>query len=258
MSQPVSVTGLTKTYASGSEPLPVLDHVSFDIGSNEFVALVGPSGCGKTTLLKSLAGIAEYDAGEIHVGDRQLTGPSADIAMVFQNFVLLPWKTVLENVAVGHEIQTNGGGRPSKAVAREWLGKVGLEGFEDSYPSELSGGMKQRVGLARALAVDPDILLMDEPFGSLDAQTKDRLQTELLKLWADEQKTILFVTHDINEAIYLADRVLVMSEKPASIVKNVTVDLERPRWSRRVDIEGSEEFKRMKSDLREELGLTVS
>lgn len=252
--QSIHVKGLTKSYSSRMDELAVLEDVSFDVEESEFVAVVGPSGCGKTSLLKCIAGVEAYDAGEIYAGDQRLTGPSPDIAMVFQGFVLLPWKTVLENVAVGHRIQT-GEGDTSEAVAREWIETVGLKGFEERYPAELSGGMKQRVGLARALAVDPEVLLLDEPFGSLDAQTKDRLQTELLQLWHDEQKTVLFVTHDINEAIYLADRVLVMSEKPSSISREFRVDIERPRWENRVEVEGSDRFKRIRSELRAELGL---
>jgi NitT/TauT family transport system ATP-binding protein len=258
MSRGIVVDGLRSCYDAGDDRLEVLADVSLTVAPNEFVALIGPSGCGKTTLLKTVAGIVEPAAGEIRTDDgRRITGPSADIAMVFQDFVLLPWKSVLENVMLGLRTQANGRDRPPETVAREWIEKVGLEGYEEHYPAELSGGMAQRVGLARALAVDPDVLLMDEPFGSLDAQTKDELQTELLQLWADERKTILFVTHDIDEAIYLADRVLVMSEKPATVVDEMPVGFDRPRWSRRVDIEGSEEFTRLKSALRAELGLTV-
>jgi NitT/TauT family transport system ATP-binding protein len=258
MSHSLSVAGLSNSYESGTDSVRVLDGVSFDVGDREFVAIVGPSGCGKTTLLKSIAGVVEPDGGDIVTSAGPVDGPSEDIAMVFQDFRLLPWKTILENVVVGADIQPDRTDGEPAAAAREWIDKVGLAGSEDAYPAELSGGMKQRVGLARALAADPDILLMDEPFGSLDAQTRDRLQTELLRLWHTEQKTILFVTHDINEAIYLADRVLVLSAKPATITTALDVNLDRPRWDRRVDIEGSAEFKRLRTRLREELGLTVS
>jgi NitT/TauT family transport system ATP-binding protein len=257
MSQPVVVTGLRKTYGSGAESLRVLDNVSFDVAAGEFVAFVGPSGCGKTTLLKSIAGVVDYDAGDVTTGADRITGPSEDVAMVFQDFRLLPWKTVLENVAVAVEVGSGPAGRDPRAVAGEWLETVGLAGAEDRYPAELSGGMKQRVGLARALAVDPEILLMDEPFGSLDAQTRDRLQTELLRLWGADGQTILFVTHDISEAIYLADRIFVVSPRPATITREFDVPLARPRWNRRVDIEGSETFSRLRKQLREELGLVV-
>ena len=257
MSQSVSVVGLRKSYGSGTDALDVLDDISFDVAAGEFVAIVGPSGCGKTTLLKSIAGIVDNDSGEIVTGQGPVTGPSDDIAIVFQDFRLLPWKTVLENVAMGLDIQPDRSDREAEGVAREWIDTVGLAGSEQSNPSELSGGMKQRVGLARALAVDPDILLMDEPFGSLDAQTRDRLQTELLQLWNSEQMTILFVTHDVSEAIYLADRILVISSKPATITAEFEVNLQRPRWDRRVEIEGSDEFERLRTQLRRKLGLTV-
>lgn len=257
MPQPVTISSVSKSYPSGDEQLEIFDELSLEVAGGEFVAIVGPSGCGKTTLLKLIAGIVEYDSGDIYAGEKRVTGPLPEITMVFQDFVLLSWKTVLENVMVGYEVQRNGSGPAAADIAREWIEKVGLSGFEDALPSELSGGMKQRVGLARALAVDPDILLMDEPFGSLDAQTKDQMQRELLQLWHDEPKTILFVTHDIQEAIYLADRVLVMSRKPVSISQEYTVDIERPRWNRRVEIEGSERFNAIKSEIREDLGLTV-
>jgi NitT/TauT family transport system ATP-binding protein len=258
MSKAVSVAGLTKSYGSGSNSLRVLDDLSFEVDAGEFVAILGPSGCGKTTLLKIIAGIVDRDGGEIATSSGLITGPSDDVAMVFQDFVLLPWKTVLENVGVGIEIQPDRRERPTEAVAREWIEKVGLSGFESSYPAELSGGMKQRVGLARALAVDPDVLLMDEPFGSLDAQTKDRMQTELLQLWQEQQQTILFVTHDINEAIYLADRILVMSDTPASIAMERVVDFDRPRWNRRVELESDAAFNRLRTELREQLGLSAT
>ncbi|MFB6132588.1 MAG: ABC transporter ATP-binding protein, partial [Halanaeroarchaeum sp.] len=212
-------------------------------------------GCGKTTLLKMIAGIEEPSEGEIRIEDSPISGPNDDIAMVFQDFQLLPWKSLQANIEVALEVQEELDKQTRADRARTWLRRVGLDDFADSYPRELSGGMKQRVGLARALAVDPKILLMDEPFGSLDAQTKDRLQTELLELWADQRKTILFVTHDIDEAIFLADRVLVLSPKPASIVGEVSVDIDRPRYNRRLEVEQSDEFSRAKRYLRDCIGL---
>lgn len=258
VSRSLAVHDVSKAYSTDADVLQVLDGISFEIDGGEFVALLGPSGCGKTTLLKLIAGTLRPDYGEIYAGERRLTGPSSSIAMVFQNFNLLPWKSVMENVKTGIELQANGDGIPAEEVASEWLRKVGLDDVADDYPAALSGGMKQRVGLARALAVDPDILLMDEPFGALDAQTKDRLQTELLELWGAQEKTILFVTHDIDEAIYLADRVLVLSEKPATIVDELSIDFDRPRWNRRVEIEGDTEFKSFKSELRDQLGLSAN
>jgi NitT/TauT family transport system ATP-binding protein len=256
MTNSISVEGVSKYYGDDGDRLCVFDDVTFGIDEGEFVVVVGPSGCGKTTLLKMIAGIVEPSSGTIHVDDQPVDGPSSDVAMVFQDFVLLPWNTVLENVAVGLKIQESMSTAERQEIARRWLERVGLEEYADSYPSELSGGMQQRVGLARALAVDPGTLLMDEPFGSLDAQTKHELQTQLLELWSTERKTILFVTHDIDEAIYLADRILVLSSKPARVMGETTVDIDRPRWTRRLEVEGSDEFTRAKQYVYDELGLT--
>ncbi|MFB6150764.1 MAG: ABC transporter ATP-binding protein [Haloarculaceae archaeon] len=255
MTGTISLDRVSKFYGDGGDGLRVFEDLSFTVEENEFVVIVGPSGCGKTTLLKIIAGVVEASEGTVRVGDSPIDGPTADTALVFQDFQLLPWKSVLENVALGLKVQENMDKGPRREIAREWLRKVGLDDFAESQPAELSGGMKQRVGLARALAVDPRILLMDEPFGSLDAQSRDALQSELLELWADQRKTILFVTHDIDEAIYLADRILVMSTKPSTILGDVAVDIDRPRWNRRLEIEQSDEFARIKGFLREKLGL---
>ncbi|MEF8826720.1 MAG: ABC transporter ATP-binding protein [Halapricum sp.] len=256
MGDAITVENLTKTYTSSQDTLQVLDDLSFTVRDGEFVVVLGPSGCGKTTILKILAGIDDQYDGRIHTNGSPLNGPSEDVSMVFQHYALLPWKPVVENVALPMKVQHTADGRTRKERAYEWIERVGLDGFEDSYPEELSGGMKQRVGIARALAADPAVLLMDEPFGSLDYQTKHELQTELLELWGNEQKTILYITHDIEEALYLADRILVLSERPASITMELDVDIERPRWTRRVSIEEGAEFQRMKRTLREELGLS--
>ncbi len=254
MTGAISLEGVSKTYDEGNG-LRVFENLSFTVEENEFVVIVGPSGCGKTTLLKIIAGVLDASEGTVRIDNTPIVGPTPDTALVFQDFQLLPWKTVLENVALGLKVQENMDKGPRQEIAREWVRKVGLEDFAESKPSSLSGGMKQRVGLARALAVDPRILLMDEPFGSLDAQSRDTHQSELLELWADQHKTILFVTHDISEAIYLADRILVMSTKPSSIIGDITVDIDRPRWNRRLEIEQSDEFARIKGVLREKLGL---
>ncbi|QCC50516.1 ABC transporter ATP-binding protein [Halapricum salinum] len=259
MSKSIRVDGLSKTFESGADELVVFENVSFDVDPGEFVVVLGPSGCGKTTLLKTIARTVDQTAGTIELDGTGVSGdgsrPHPDVSMVFQDFVLLPWKSVLENVSTGLKVQGDVEKGKRDEIAREWLDRVGLEGFGDCYPKELSGGMQQRVGLARALAVDPDILLMDEPFGSLDAQTKDRLQTELLKLWHDDRKTVVFVTHDIDEAIYMADTILVLSEKPATIIDRIDVDFERPRWNRRLDVESSDRFQEIKARLRSDLGL---
>lgn len=194
----------------------------------EFISLLGPSGCGKTTLLKIVAGLLRPTRGRVLINDREVAGPGPDRAVVFQDFVLLPWDTVLKNVAFGLELR--GVERNEReATAREKLALVGLTSFEASYPHELSGGMKQRVGIARALAVDPQILLMDEPFGSLDALNRQLLQNELLEIWQGDRKTVLFVTHSIEEAVFLSDRVVVMGTKPGRVIEQIEIDLPRPR-----------------------------
>lgn len=257
MGQSIRVDGVSKHFRGTDDSVDVFKDVSFSVAENEFVVLLGPSGCGKTTLLKIIAGIVEPTSGDVYLDGSPIGGPSPDVAMVFQDFLLLDWMTVIENVALGLKVQGIEEEDRRTAVAKRWIDRVGLDGFEQSYPKELSGGMKQRVGLARALAVDPDVLLMDEPFGSVDAQTKDRLQTELLQLWENDRKTIIFVTHDIDEAIYLGDRVLMFSGTPASITIDTRVNFDRPRWNRRTEIERANEFSELKSRLREELGLLV-
>lgn len=255
MSRRIEVDGVSKWYGTGDDRLHVIDGIDLTVEPNEFVAVLGPSGCGKTTLIKMMDGLVDVSDGTIRIGDRDVEGPSTDVAMVFQTFQLYPWRTVRGNVALGLEIQ----GVPEDertARAREWIDTVGLSGFEDSYPYELSGGMQQRVGLARALAVDPDVLLMDEPFGALDAQTKDQLQSELLQLLGEEDKTIVFVTHDIREAIFLADRVVVMEDTPATISLDLEISFDRPRWPKRTEVENSDQFAAYETQLREQLGLT--
>lgn len=252
----IRVEHLTQTYQNDGAQLSVLDDVSFSVDDGEFVVILGPSGCGKTTLLKTLIGTQPISSGAVYIGDETVDGPTEQMAMVFQNFVLLPWKTVRENVALGLKVQTDLDESSRNEIADEWIENVGLAGVEDAHPNELSGGMKQRVGLARALAVDPQILLMDEPFGSLDAQTKDRLLRTLLELWSAASKSVVYVTHDIDEAIYLADRIFLLSEKPASISREFDVDIDRPRWNRRLAVEQQDEFRRIKSALRDELGLS--
>lgn len=254
MSRKITVERVSKSYEVGDDSLHVLDDVSVTVEPGEFVVVVGPSGCGKTTLLNLLDGLVEPTSGTIEIGGSVVTGPREDVGMVFQSAELLPWRTVRDNVAMGLEIQ--GVAQPERDDrADEWIGRVGLSGFEDRYPSELSGGMEQRVGLARALAVEPNVLLLDEPFGSLDALTKDRMQTELLQLWERQRSTAVFITHDIDEAIFLADRLLVMSGKPANVVAEIDVDFERPRWNRRLAVEADQRFDRLVERLRNELGL---
>jgi NitT/TauT family transport system ATP-binding protein len=206
----------------------VLDDVTLAAAPAEFLALVGPSGCGKTTLLQILDGLLPATRGRVLVDGQSVTSPGRERALVFQEAALLPWRTTLGNVAYGLEC-LNVRRSEALATARTWLEAVGLGGFEHHYPHELSGGMQQRANLARALAVDPAILLMDEPFVSLDAQTREEMQTELLHLWTHARKTVLFVTHLISEAIFLADRIVVLTASPGRVRETITVQLPRPR-----------------------------
>ncbi len=208
--------------------LPVLDDVSLRVAPGEFVSVVGASGCGKTTLLRIANGLARPDRGEVRVGGQPLRGPSPKQAFVFQEDLLLPWRSVLANVLFPLELRHTAGGEARERAAR-LLRTVGLAGFERSYPHELSVGMRQRVNLARALVVEPGVLLMDEPFAALDAQTREILQDELLRLWDMDRKTVLFVTHQIDEAVYLSDRVVVLSTRPARVREVVEIDVPRPR-----------------------------
>ncbi len=209
--------------------LLAVDGASLDIEEGEFVSIVGPSGCGKTTLLSALDGLIPITSGTLSLNGRPIVKPGPDRAMVFQQPSLLPWRTVMGNIIYGLEIQ--GGVKKAEAIARSQrlVDLVGLRGFEESYPLELSGGMQQRVNLARALAVDPEVLLLDEPFAALDSQTREMMQGELLRIWSETRKTAVFITHDIVEAVYLADRVIVMSARPGRIKEVVKIDLPRPR-----------------------------
>ncbi|MBI3079093.1 MAG: ABC transporter ATP-binding protein [Deltaproteobacteria bacterium] len=210
-----------------------LEDITLEIRENEFVSLIGPSGCGKTTLLRIDDGLIPPDTGEVFVRGRRVTRPGPDRAVVFQSFALLPWRTVLANVEFSLELR----GLPPaqrRERARRYIELVGLAEFEGHYPHELSGGMQQRVGIARALAVDPSVLLMDEPFGSVDAQTRQLLQEELLELWQRERKTVLFVTHSMDEAVYLSDRVVILSPRPGRVTESLEVPLPRPRLAQEV------------------------
>jgi NitT/TauT family transport system ATP-binding protein len=219
----VAVRGVGKVYDGGVEALRELD---IDFPRGRLTTLLGPSGCGKTTLLKIIAGLIEPTAGEILIGGRPVRGPGPERAFVFQDFALMPWATVLRNVAFGLELR----GVPKaerEAVAKRCIEEVRLSGFEDSYPHQLSGGMRQRVGLARALAVDADILLMDEPFASVDEQTRRKFQEDLLALLEVENKTVIFVTHSIEEAVYVSDQIVLLSERPGRVSRIVRPELDR-------------------------------
>ena len=227
----LEVENITKTFATEKSKILVLDNVSLSVGNDEFVCLVGPSGCGKSTLLRIIAGLEKADSGKILFREQPITKPTPKIAMVFQLFGLLPWKTALENVEVPLEVL---GIEKEKRrhIAEEYLNMVGLEGFENTYPHDLSGGMKQRVGIARALALKPDVLLMDEPFSSLDELTAKTLRELVLDIWQNPTlptNTFIMVSHNVEEAVFLADRVIVMSPRPGKIVGDVKVDIPRPR-----------------------------
>jgi NitT/TauT family transport system ATP-binding protein len=209
-------------------PLAVLDGVSFALESDEFVCLVGPSGCGKSTLLRILSGLLEPTTGTVTLDGRQIAEPQRQVGLVFQQSNLLPWRSVLDNIALPLELSGMDAERRYRE-ARELVGLVGLSGFETSYPAELSGGMAQRVAIARALIQEPEVLLLDEPFGPLDAMTRELLGEELLRIWGARHSTVLMVTHSISEAILLADRILVMSPRPGHIAHTFDVDLPRPR-----------------------------
>jgi NitT/TauT family transport system ATP-binding protein len=225
----IDVAGLHKYYRpKKSEPTHALSEIDFQVRRGEFVSVVGPSGCGKTTLLKILAGLIPKSEGEVSIAGHAVTKPLPEVGMVFQAATLLPWRTILENVMVPVEIQ-----RLDKAEHRtkamELIDMVGLTGFEDKYPYELSGGMQQRAGICRALVHDPAVLLMDEPFGALDAMTREYMNVELLRIWREKAATIVLVTHSIPEAVFLSDRVIVMSPRPGRIDEVIDIDLERPR-----------------------------
>jgi NitT/TauT family transport system ATP-binding protein len=221
----VEVREVGHTYATGVEALRA---VTVDFPRGRLTTILGPSGCGKTTLLKIIGGLVRPTAGEVWVAGRRVEGPGPERAFVFQDFALLPWATVLRNVAFGLELR--GVPRPQReATARERIAEVGLGGFETAYPHQLSGGMRQRVGLARALAVDADIILMDEPFSSVDEQTRRKFQADLLLLLRDRQKTVLFVTHSIEEAVYLSDRVVLLSPRPGTLARVVHPAIDRGR-----------------------------
>lgn len=214
--------------SAGSEDVPVLDRVSFIVRRGEFVAVIGPSGCGKSTLLNVLAGLTTYE-GMLTLGNERIVGPGTDRAVVFQSASLLPWRNVERNAMYGLELRRALRRSDARSLARETLAQVGLKGFEKHYPHQISGGMQQRVNIARALVVNPELILMDEPFGALDAMTREDLQEQLSNLFGDIPRTTVFITHDIGEALYLADRILVMSGRPGRIVADIPVPFERPR-----------------------------
>ncbi len=244
----IEVKNLKKIYhTKEGEDVHALENVTFSVKEGEFVSVVGPSGCGKSTLLKILAGILPKTAGETLLMGTPITGPRTDIGIVFQSPVLLPWRTIIKNVLVPVEIQ---GLEESEYRERalEILDLVGLEGFEKKFPYELSGGMQQRVGLGRAWICDPTLLLMDEPFGALDAMTRERMNMELLRIWSERKKTVLFITHSIPESVLLSDRVIVLTKRPGTVLRVLEVDLPRPR---KIGMSGDFVFNESVAEIRE-------
>ena len=224
MPRKVEISGLSKWFGE----LEALRQIDVAVEQGEFISVVGPSGCGKTTFLRMVAGLEPATSGTILIDGQPLRGPGNNRGFVFQNDSLLPWRTVLANALIGPEVAGKVGDRERQRTL-DLLKLVGLGGFENYYPRQLSGGMRQRVNLARALAIDPDVLLMDEPFASLDAQTREIMQTELLRIWEQGRKTVLFVTHQIDEAVFLSDRVLVFARRPGRLQENIEIKLPRPR-----------------------------
>jgi NitT/TauT family transport system ATP-binding protein len=246
----LEIKGVSKFFLADGKEIEALHDISLSIEEREFVCFVGPSGCGKTTLLRIIAGLEEPSQGGVYLDGEMIRGPSPERGMVFQEYSLFPWRTVLDNVAFGLELK----GQPREERyerCQQYLKMVGLEGFENRFPHELSGGMKQRVAIARALVNDPRALLMDEPFGALDAQTRNIMQSELLRIWEEERKTVVFVTHSVDEAIFLGDRIVMISARPGQVKDIVDIDLPRPR--NRTSIEANRIRDRVLCDLRSEI-----
>lgn len=239
MIQKIVLSDVSKTYVVRGRPVTALHHVSLEVGEGEFVCVVGPSGCGKSTLLRILARLTPQTTGEVTINASGRGKPLHSV--VFQEHAVFPWKTAAENVAFGLEMRGVPPGQRA-AIAAEWIDRVGLRDFADAYPRQLSGGMRQRVGIARAFANDPEVLLMDEPLGALDAQTRRLLMDELLRLWEADRKTVVYITHDIDEAVLLGDRVVVLTARPGTPKVTFTVPLARPRG---VDVMASPEFSRL-------------
>ncbi|MBI1963667.1 MAG: ABC transporter ATP-binding protein [Candidatus Rokubacteria bacterium] len=246
----IQIAGLGKTYRSREGEVVALEGVDLAVDTGEFVTIVGPSGCGKSTLLYILAGFLPPNTGTVRVDGQPVRGPGVDRGIVFQEYALFPWLTVFQNLTYGLEMTGVPRGEREE-TARRYVKLIGLEGFERRFPRELSGGMKQRVAIARTLAYDPDILLLDEPFGALDAQTRELMQDELLRIWEATGKTVVMITHDVSEAVYLSRRVAVMSRRPGRIVREFPVDLDKSQGRERTVL--SQRY----TDLRNEVWLTV-
>jgi NitT/TauT family transport system ATP-binding protein len=224
----LTIENLVKSFPKKDDVMVAIQDFNLEVKEGEFVCILGPSGCGKTTLLRIIAGLESFTSGGLLLKGEPITGPGSDRGMVFQEFALFPWRSVRKNVEFGLEIKKVPSEERSK-ISDRFIDLVGLKGFENYHPNQLSGGMKQRVGIARALANDPALLLMDEPFGALDAQTRNLMQKELLRIWQETQKTVIFITHSVDEACYLADRIVVMTSRPGTIKETFSVTMPRPR-----------------------------
>ena len=235
----IDIDHLTKVYDPEGDHVVAVEDMSLDIGAEEFITILGPSGCGKSTVMECIAGYLQPTEGEVRVDGDRITGSDPSRGVVFQSNRLFPWKTISENIRFGPQMQNN----IDEDRVTDLIGEMGLDGFENAYPHELSGGMQQRAELARLLANDPDIMLMDEPFSGLDAMTKELMQENLLDVWENEDRTVVFITHDVEEAIFLADRVVVMSARPGQVKDVLDVDLDRPR---KLDMVTTDEFTRVK------------
>ena len=229
----LSVQDLKKSFVTNGTERVVFDHLSFDVHRREFITIIGPSGCGKSTFIRIAAGLDESSGGAILLSGVPVTGPGPDRGMVFQGYTLFPWLSVKRNVMFGLQMKGRSD-MEAESLARQWIAMVGLEKFEDSYPHELSGGMKQRVAIARALANEPRVLIMDEPFGALDSQTRAKMQAHLIEIWKKVDITILFITHDLDEAILLSDRVLVLGVNPGGLVEFIENPVPRPRSPKQI------------------------
>lgn len=242
----LTIENLVKSFPKKEGAMVAIQDFNLEVKEGEFVCILGPSGCGKTTLLRIIAGLESLTSGTILLQDKPITGPGSDRGMVFQDFALFPWRNVRKNVEFGLEIKKVPPAQRS-AISDRFIELVGLKGFENYHPNQLSGGMKQRVGIARALANDPALLLMDEPFGALDAQTRNLMQKELLRIWQETKKTVVFITHSVDEACYLADRIVVMTSRPGTIKETFDVTMPRPRDR------ASVEFAQLRKKILEEL-----
>lgn len=243
----LNIKDLGKTFPKGDqEEMVAISGFDMEVRNGEFICLLGPSGCGKTTVLRIIAGLLPATSGSITLNGEEISGPGSDRGMVFQEFGLFPWRTVKRNIEFGLDIQKKGE-QEKEEISKRYIELVGLTGFENSHPNQLSGGMKQRVGIARALASNPAILLMDEPFGALDAQTRNQMQKELLRIWQETKKTIIFVTHSVDEAVFLADRVVVLTSRPGKVKTIHKIGLPRPRDR------ASQEFINLRKSILDEL-----